>query len=453
MAEQEGEFNLKKLFIPLTDKKAIWWIICIGFLVYANMLFNGFVWDDVSYLISNPDLHRFNLFHLLGSNIYNSIGFYRPVAAIYFGFLYLLFKDNPFFYHFLQLLIHIANVSLLFYFLSKFVNKKISFFLSLIFLLHPIQAESVSWISATVIPLSFLFGMIALLISLKGKLKAKHFILIFIFLFLSILTRETGVLFLFLIVSFRLIFKKTESLLYLVGSGTSAIIAFLILRMFMTGSYSENIAVYPITRLTFFERMVNIPSIFFYYIKTLFYPVKLSIDQLWFVKQINFWTFYFPFIVDFLFVLIICVFGFYIFKKDKKLFPSIIFFFTWFLVGMSAHLQILPLDMIVSERWFYFPMVGILGVAAIFLQSLKFRRNNLTLVYILTLCLLIILSVRTIIRNTDWSDPLNLYTHDVKISDNYDLENAIGSEFINKKRFKEALPHLEKSISLYPSIS
>src|SRR5579872_2197126 len=107
--EQENEFSFKDLFVPFTTLKAIHWIVIVGLIVYANMLFNGFVWDDKSYIIQNPELSHFNPIALFGHNMFNAIGQYRPIPAIYFAAIFAFFKDTPFFYHVPQLVLHIVN--------------------------------------------------------------------------------------------------------------------------------------------------------------------------------------------------------------------------------------------------------------------------------------------------------------------------------------------------------
>src|ERR1700722_7565990 len=201
----QEEFSFKSYFSPLTTTKAIHWIVIIGLVVYANMLFNGFVWDDKSYIIQNPELTPFNLFPLFGPTMFNAIGQYRPIPAVYFAALFALFKDTQFFYHISQLILHIVNTVLVFILFTKFFKREISFFASLFFLVHPLQVESVSFISATISPLFFFFGISALLISLKKKQTQGTVFLTFFFIFLSLLTKETGILFLFIILVYKLL--------------------------------------------------------------------------------------------------------------------------------------------------------------------------------------------------------------------------------------------------------
>jgi hypothetical protein len=60
MPDGDFDFSFKNLFVQLTNKKAIVWLIIVSFIVYANMLFNGFVWDDLSFIINNPQTHIFD---------------------------------------------------------------------------------------------------------------------------------------------------------------------------------------------------------------------------------------------------------------------------------------------------------------------------------------------------------------------------------------------------------
>jgi hypothetical protein len=60
------DLSLKQFFVPLTNAKAIIFIIIIGFIIYGNALFNGFVWDDYPFILNNTDIHSFNISTLIG---------------------------------------------------------------------------------------------------------------------------------------------------------------------------------------------------------------------------------------------------------------------------------------------------------------------------------------------------------------------------------------------------
>ncbi|MGH7202908.1 MAG: tetratricopeptide repeat protein [Candidatus Levyibacteriota bacterium] len=206
----------------------------------------------------------------------------------------------------------------------------------------------------------------------------------------------------------------------------------------------------PIGLLSFSTRILNIPEIIFYYIKTFLYPAQLSIDQRWIVTSVNMQQFYMPLLFDLLFFLLFFLGGLSIYKKNNHQFKIYLFFILWFLAGIALHLQIFPLDMTVADRWFYFPMVGLLG--AIGSLSIEFNRRHLfkNLGYIIAMFIIVLLSARTIVRNTNWHNALTLYSHDVFLSDNYDLEDNLAGEYQNIGNYDDAFLHQKKSVQMFP---
>ncbi len=448
--KQKKEWSFKNYFVPLTSTTAIHIIIILGILVFANALFNNFVWDDKSFIIQNKEIHTFNLEKIFGPSLFNSSGYYRPVPALYFTSLYSLFNNSPFFYHVFQIAIHIINASLLFIFFKHFLNKKISLFLSLIFLIHPIQVESVSFIASTGNPLFFLFGMIAVLLSQRETKDWKSSLAIFGFLLLSMLTKETGVLFLLGVLLYRFLFKKKNISMYLIGAFLTVTI-YSILRLIIGGAFLTKFLDVPIANLSLSERLMHIPEIILYYLKTFFFPFHLSINQQWTIASVDFHNFYFPLVAVLLVFSIIGILGKYIYKVRRSEFGIYVFFTLWFLAGLAQHLQIFPLNMTVADRWFYFPMVGLLGITGIGMQTIKIPQRTIQMVvYTIGIILIILLSARTMIRNTNWHNAISLYTHDRKIHTNFEIENNLGTEYIFLQQYDQAIKHFSKSVDMFP---
>jgi hypothetical protein len=202
------------------------------------------------------------------------------------------------------------------------------------------------------------------------------------------------------------------------------------------------------------QRINSIPEIFYYYIKTFLYPANLSVNQRWLVASFSVQQFYFPLAVDALVLFFLFAGGAYVYIRQKKRFLLYVFFFAWFLCGMGLLLQIFPLDMTVAERWFYFPMVGLLGMLGIILQIYKSRLQRLKKLSLsIALIIIILLSVRTIERNADWHDEFKLFVHDSQISTNFDLETSIGMDYDAVGDERDAVLHLKKAVDLYPDES
>jgi tetratricopeptide (TPR) repeat protein len=449
MFTDEPHFSFKSLFVPFTTLKASLYIIIIGLLVFGNMLFNGFVWDDKTFIILNPDVYTLNIPYLFGQNLFNDTVYYRPIPATYFATLYSLFTTNPFPYHVLQLMLHILNTILLFKFLSSFFKKSTSFVLSVIFLVHPMQVESVSYIAQTVSPLFFFFGILAMM----GLKKINTFRLTKFsgLLLLAMLTKETGIVFIFICNLYIFLYKKSK-LLLIAATSLFAVGIYLLIRFFIGHVYfAKSMLIAPIANIPLQERLLNIPSVIFYYFKTFFFPLNLGINQHWIITNPTLSNFYLPLFYDLLIALLIFFIGLLCFKKSKVMFKTYIFFIAWLLLGLAFHSQIAPLDMTVADRWFYFTIVGLLGILGVVFELLP--KNKLIyrqILLVLAIIFICAISIRTMIRNTDWQNAIKLYTHDIAIDDNFDIENSLGWEYIQSQQYNLAEYHIKRSIDFWP---
>jgi hypothetical protein len=445
------------------NKKYLFAFILISILIYFPIFFNGPVWDDTSFILTNPQVHKINFLTLFGQNLFNSGLFYRPLSAVYFAVVYALFKDHLFFYHFIQLMLHIACTSVLFLFFRSVFTRRISFSLALLFLVHPINVESVAYVGATQSELYFLPGITALLLSQKKRLSNIAVLSIGALLLLSILVKETGFLFLLLVIFYRYILKLGK-IKHFLGLGVLIIFIYVCARFYLAnlGHYIDTDI--PIASLTLLERMYSIPAIFIYYLKTFIFPLHLSILQTWIVKPISFTSFILPL---FLCIAFFSAIGFVAHrltislnppkKKTHEIpqtFQQFIFFFIWYFLGMGILLQFVPLDMTVADRWFYFPIVGLLGMIGTSVQLVqsqyKRHKDAYDIAIIILLCLF---SFRTFIRTFDWHTPLTLRADAKQNKENYLLNYDYAVELYYVGNFDEAIIYAKRSIATYPTLN
>jgi tetratricopeptide (TPR) repeat protein len=107
--------------------------------------------------------------------------------------------------------------------------------------------------------------------------------------------------------------------------------------------------------------------------------------------------------------------------------------------------------MTVADRWFYFAMVGLLGILGIVIQIIinKYKSFHNVLLFV-GIIILLIFSVRTMIRNTDWIDNLTLFSHDSKINENFIIESNLAALYRSKHNMPEAITHYKRSVDLHP---
>ena len=112
--------------------------------VLFPVLHNGFIsYDDVQYVVSNPALRGSWLDALAFSP-----GYYHPVVTLLYKAEFSLFGLDPGPYHIISLALHLANCASVYYLFSLFGCRREAAFLgTLLFGVHPLQVESVAWIS------------------------------------------------------------------------------------------------------------------------------------------------------------------------------------------------------------------------------------------------------------------------------------------------------------------
>lgn len=152
-------------------KKQIW--ICIGViflvtaLLYFPLLSADFIGiDDGTHLFKNP-----LILHPTASTLWEFwrkpfFELYIPLTySVWWGVaklsLWLTDTLDPFFFHFLNLIFHFLNSTGVFLFLVIFVPPLAALVGALLFCLHPIQVESVAWVSCFKDLLSFFLGLCA----------------------------------------------------------------------------------------------------------------------------------------------------------------------------------------------------------------------------------------------------------------------------------------------------
>lgn len=422
-----------------------------GFLVYSNSLFNGFVWDDEEQIVNNTAVHSpKNIPNFFSGSTFNPAGgsqmsgaYYKPLMPVCFSIIYSLFGPNPFYFHLFQIILHIINAVLVFYLfrtILKHKNVLLSFFLSLIFLVHPINSEAVIYVSALQDVLFVFFGLIGLNLIVRRP-DIRNLALTMGSFLLSVLSKETGLVFLGVGFVYLWFYHKKLTPVYLVYCAIF-ISFYLILRLGVANVGFNNQALFPIATVGWKIRLLTLPKILFFYLKTFFFPANLAISQHWIVRSTTVGDFYIPLVFDIIFFTAVVLLAI------KQYSHIAIFFVLWFIFSLLPHLQIIPLDMTVAERWFYLPIIGLLGLLGAILAG---RKINVITV-IMVIIVIIGLAGRTIIRTFSWRNGFSLYSHDIEISpDSFDLDNNLGVELVRQGKIDEARAYFERSTKIAPN--
>jgi tetratricopeptide (TPR) repeat protein len=155
--------------VPSGIDRSFWYgllfLSMVTLLAYSSVLPAGFIWDDDAYVIENMQLRTAEGL----ARIWLEPGAtpqYYPMVFTLFWAQFQLWGLNPVGYHLVNILLHILNAVLLWSCLRR-LDAPAPFWIASIFALHPVQVESVAWITELKNVLSTFFYLLALHAYLK----------------------------------------------------------------------------------------------------------------------------------------------------------------------------------------------------------------------------------------------------------------------------------------------
>ncbi|HWX15790.1 MAG TPA: tetratricopeptide repeat protein, partial [Chthoniobacterales bacterium] len=112
---------------------------------YRPAWHGGFLWDDDAYVTNNELLTAPNGLHRIWFSL-DAPSQYFPLVYTTFRIEHALWGLNPSGYHWVNILLHVANALLVWRLLAR-LNVPGAWLAGAIFALHPVQVESVAWIT------------------------------------------------------------------------------------------------------------------------------------------------------------------------------------------------------------------------------------------------------------------------------------------------------------------
>src|SRR5215831_12025841 len=170
-----GNLNSGVRFIRLRHLDLWLAILLIATILFAYFpaMRGGFIWDDDAY-VTRPDLRSLHglwrIWFELGATPQ-----YYPLLYSAFWFEYRLWGDGVVGYHLLNIFFHVSSAFLLLGILRR-LNIPGAWLAAAIFALHPLQAESVAWMTEQKNTLSGVFYLGAMLTYLRFDQDRRRFL-------------------------------------------------------------------------------------------------------------------------------------------------------------------------------------------------------------------------------------------------------------------------------------
>ncbi len=136
-------------------------LVCVMLAAYRPALRGGYIWDDDFYVTGNRTLRDSDGLRQIWLRP-GSTPQYYPLVFTTFWVEYRLWGLQPFGYHLTNVLLHAANALLVVAMLRR-MGQRGAWIAGAIFALHPVQVESVAWITERKNTLSLFFALLALL--------------------------------------------------------------------------------------------------------------------------------------------------------------------------------------------------------------------------------------------------------------------------------------------------
>jgi Tfp pilus assembly protein PilF len=123
---------------------------------------------------------------------------------------------------------------------------------------------------------------------------------------------------------------------------------------------------------------------------------------------------------------------------------------TIYLIGFSVTSNIIvPSGTIMGERLAYLPSAGFCLLVALLWMSLEKRQSKLA--WAVLSIALVVLSVRTIVRNRDWHDNFTLFAATVQaVPESAKAHAGLGGEYLRRDDPAAALREFKTSVEIYP---
>ncbi len=418
-------------------------LLVLGTLVYGNHLKNPFQFDTVAYIVNQNRLD--NISEQLSISYLLKDFFHRSLLQISIAFNANLDGLNTFSYHLINLFLHLIN-SLLVYFVTcrawcylKLVENKpietetrfVSLFTAILFLLHPIQTESVVYImsrseifAGTFYLSSFLLFQAYLAKDGPSKIgyKVLVFFVISIMFILGFSVKQTLITLPLMLLLYFFFGQKSKSVYicwlnrYKWGIGFFALagVSILLHKLLTDESFliGPSFAGEDVGRLNY---MLTQPSvILFYYLKLLIFPINLNIDpDILLVTE--WWSGNF-------FIALLGIVGLIYFLyqfKEKRL---LLYFIFWFFIVLSPSSSIITLYDLAAEHRTYLASYSYYAILAFFVYKIShlvysgnFKKGK-NLVLVISILISIMFSILTIQRNKIWASEVSLWSDTLKKS-------------------------------------
>ena len=391
---------------------------------------------------------------------------WHPLTSLSHIIDYQLFKDNPFGHHFVNLLLHTANVVILFLILRVMTGSVWqSAFVAALFAVHPLQIESVAWVSERKNLMSGFFWLLAIgaYIRYARRPVFRRYLLVGLVFCLALMSKPIVVTLPFVLLlldywplrriawfndtelgTFQARFPRAslkrlilEKIPFFVLVTVLSVITFNVQK---SGQSVKTLQAFPL-KIRIFNAILSYVK----YIEKMFYPTKLALFYPYSGKELTI----VKVAIAAVLLLVISIIVLRMAKRRKYL-PVGWFWFLGVLVPVIGLVQTGGQAM--ADRYVYLPFIGLFIIIAWGAADLMSKLPNKKIVLVsLSILVLLVLSIKTTLQLRHWHNSLDLFEHAVEVTEgNFVMHNNLCVLYNRLKKFDKSIEHGTKAVLARP---
>lgn len=427
-------------------------LFALSVALYARTFNYGFVWDDERiHLGHNPQLIKGDLksFWLKPYS-----GMYIPVSYTTWTFINTVSSSGkeipPKTFHALNVITHSLNCILVFFLLLiLFKNQTHAFWGALLFLLHPMQVESVAWISEFRGLYSAFFSLLSLIsifiylennshITFRSFITSKHFVFASVLFGLALLSKPSAVVLPFVISILAWCFYKDKFKPLL--KGFSLWLLMVVPIFLATRSAQPSELIYD--SISFWQRFLIAGYSLFFYLCKLIVPYPLSACYGYTPELIL--SNKFLYLSAFFSIAIALI----IFTKRKSK-PLLFSGFAIITVCVLPVLGLIPFEYqkhsTVADRYIYFGMLGLALFVPIIANTIK-KHDPIKYVFGSIILIYLLLNIK---QTSTWKNEFSIWDYTLRHYQNSPkVYYNRGVEYSKLGKFNEAINDYTQCLAL-----
>ena len=372
-------------------------------LYWPTVGFDFVNWDDPWYIVKNPLIKSWHPVNLFQMATQVAIKNYAPVTMFSYLVDHTLWGLSPGGFHFTNFLLHVINTILVYALLVQLTQSQfVGWSAAALFAVHPVQIESVAWISSRKGLLSGTWILASLICWLRPQPSPRQEGYGLLFFVLGLLSKATAIVVPFVVLAYDLLVRRQPLSTALPRQLIPGFLSFCLLLVTMSAQTTEFGGVRSHMGLGKVEILAVDAVILWRYVGKLINPNNLCVlydppisgIAVWVALAAAGWM--------------VVAFGV---SRCRKRFPLIALAAISFIAFLLPVLNLFPITTLMNDRYLYLPSIPLFALVAAGLRRVCIQN---TIAYASVAAAVLVFGQTTRAHLPVWRNPLALWEHTVE---------------------------------------